>query len=159
MSGRVYTVTIDAGALAAASGDIDLLEITPADDKPVELCGVLIEPYTEVGDAQEEFLRMAVIRGHTTSGSGGSAATPVPLDPGDAAAAFTAEVLNGTVASAGTTVTPLPFSVPARGGRELWLPEGFRPKVTQGQTTMVVRLMAAVADDLNGQMTFFLREL
>ena len=34
---RTYSVSFTSQTLAAASGDIDLWELTPADDKPVKL--------------------------------------------------------------------------------------------------------------------------
>jgi hypothetical protein len=70
---RVYTVTFQAVAITVSQ---DLFEITPADDKPVQFLGLFLAQNTDVGDAQDEILRWSCIRGHTTSGSGGSAPTP-----------------------------------------------------------------------------------
>src|SRR6185295_18361286 len=100
---RMYTVSFENVSLSAAQ---DLFELSPADDKPIELCGLYLSNVggtADAGDAQEELLRLLVRRGHTTSGSGGSAPTPAPLDPNDAAAGFAAEVNNTTIASSGTT--------------------------------------------------------
>jgi hypothetical protein len=59
---------------------------------------------TDVGDAAEEILDIQLTSGHTTSGSGGSAVTPVPREFGDAAFGGTVERNNTTQASAGTIV-------------------------------------------------------
>src|SRR5690242_16165892 len=95
---RVYTVTFQAVAITVSQ---DLFEITPADDKPVQFLGLFLAQNTDVGDAQDEILRWSVIRGFTTSGSGGSAPTPRPTKRSDAAAGFAAEVNNTTKATTG----------------------------------------------------------
>src|SRR3990167_5918895 len=102
--GRIYTVVGQSVNLPATNA-FDLVEITPADDKPIRLHAFFLgqSGSADFGDAQEEGLRIAIIRGHTTSGSGGSAPTPRPLNRSDAAAGFTAEVANTTIASVGTT--------------------------------------------------------
>jgi hypothetical protein len=155
--GRVYTVEFEGVAVTA---QVDFFEISPADDKPIAVHGILLGQSSDVGDAAEELLRIRVIRGHTTSGSGGAAPTPVPLDPGDAAAGFTAETCNTTIASSGTTTnvySPPPFNV--RTGMEMWFPPEDRPKASQANTTLVVRLMAAPADSLTMSGTLVVEEL
>jgi hypothetical protein len=57
---------------------------------------------TDLGDAAEEVLRVEWIRGFTGSGSGGQTTVITPLNPFDAAATFTAELLNTTPAATGT---------------------------------------------------------
>jgi hypothetical protein len=54
------------------SAQQDLFEISPADDMPCVALGFWFSQGSDAGDAEEEFLRIACIRGHTTSGSGGS---------------------------------------------------------------------------------------
>lgn len=154
--GRFYTVTFDNVALTTAA---DLFEITPADDRPVILHALHLSQSTETGDTAEEMLRINIIRGHTTGGSGGSSATPVPANPGDAAASFTAETSNTTIASAGTTVTVFSEAFNVRSGMvQVWLP-GFQPVVTQANTTLVVRLSSTPADSISFSGTLFLEEL
>lgn len=155
---RKYTVEFENVAITNANGDHDLFEITPADEHPCLVYGLFLSQNTELQEAQEEQLRLRVIRGHTTSGNG-TAATPAPLDPGDAAASFTAETVASTIASVGTTVNLHSDSWPVRAGYGLWLPEGSEWKVTQDQTTLVVRLMAGPADDLNASGTLYVAEL
>lgn len=154
---RMYTVVFENVAVTAAQ---DLLEITPADDKPVRLMGMVLSNLSEVGDAMEEMLRITVVRGHTTSGSGGTAPTPTPVDPTDTAAGFTAEVNNTTIASAGTAPTLVALGWNERNTPyDYWFPdERFAPKASQANTTLVVRLAAAPADSVSMSGTFFLLE-
>lgn len=135
--GRVYSVIATVTAVTAA---VDLFEITPADDKPCEVVGLFIGQSSDFGDAAAEMIPYTVIRGHTTSGSGGSAPTPRPLDRSDVAASFTAEVLNTTAATAGTTHTLHADTFNVQVGEKLWLPQGCEWEVTQADTTLVVRL-------------------
>lgn len=155
MAGRTYTVSFDAVAVSAAQ---DLFEITPADDKPVEIVGLFIAQTSDVGDAQDEILKYTIIRGYTTSGSGGSAHTPQPLSSIDTAAGFTAEVNNTTVASAGTAVTLHNDAFNVRAGLQLWFPPEARPMASQANTTIVVRIPAP-ADSLTMSGTIYVREL
>lgn len=155
--GRVYSVVFGAVSVSAAQ---DFFEITPADDKPVQLIGITFDQtgVADVGDAQEELLRWTVIRGHTTSGSGGSAPTPRPMSPNDTAAGFTAEVNNTTIASAGTTNTLHEGAFNVRGPYIFWWPDGTEPGATQGNTTIVVRGVAP-ADAITLSGTLYVREL
>ena len=102
MSGRVYTVTFSAVSVAAAQ---DLFEVTPASNRPIEIVGIELGQTSDFGDAQDEGLQISFVRGHNTSGSGGTAATPGAMSPLDTAAGFAAEVNNTTIAATGTTVT------------------------------------------------------
>jgi hypothetical protein len=143
--GRKYWVDIAPAAVTVAA---DLIEITPADDKPIKVLATLIHQTTELGDAMEEQIGLLWVRGHTTSGSGGSAPTPRPVNPSDAAAGFTAETMNTTAASAGTTVN-LPrhgWNVRAPLERPLTPEEG--PEASQGNTTLVLRMAAAPGDSI-----------
>ena len=140
---RMYSVSFENVSVTAAQ---DFFEITPADDHPVILAGLTLDQISDVGDAAEEMLRFEVIRGHATSGSGGSAPTPRPMDPGDSAASFTAEVNNTTIASTGTAVVLHAGAFNIRSGLALvWTPET-TPVANKGNTPIVVRLMAAPAD-------------
>lgn len=153
--GRVYAVPFEGVATTVAA---DLWEITPADDKPVKLLGMLISQSSDTGDAQEELIRIEVIRGHTVSGSGGTAPTPTPIEPNDAAAGFTAEVNNTTAANTGTTTILFAHAFNIRTGLEFWWPAGCEPKANQGNTTIIVRMMAAPADSLTMSGTLYVEE-
>lgn len=155
MQGRVYTVVFDAVAITAAQ---DGFEITPADDKPIEILRILMGQTSDSGDAQDEQIQMKIVRGNTTSGSGGTGPTPQPLSPGDAAAGFTAEVNNTTQASSGTAVTLVATAWNVRAGLDLWFAEDERPRASQTNTTIRIALTAP-ADSLTTSATIWVREL
>jgi hypothetical protein len=157
MQGRIYTVSFAAVSLSAAQ---DLFEITPADDKPVEIVGLFLSQtgVADVGDAAEEMLRLEIIRGYTASGSGGSSPTPAPVKRIDAAAGFAAEVNNTTLANTGTAVIIHEDAFNVRAGYANWWPEGTEPDASQANTTIVVRLVAAPADAITVSGTLYVRE-
>ncbi len=154
--GRKYSVSFEGTAVTVAA---DLFEITPADDKPCKIIGMTLAQSSDVGDAAEEILRFKMIRGHATSGSGGSAPTPAPLGASGAAAGFTAETCNTTAASTGTAVDLFADAFNIRSGYQIWFPPEAQPEVSQAGTTLVVRLMAAPADSLTMSGTLFVEEL
>lgn len=155
MASRMYTVVFQAVAITASQ---DLFEITPADDKPVLIAGLFLGNSTDFGDAQDELLRYSIIRGFTTSGSGGSAPTPTPLDRSGAAAGFTAEVNNTTLANTGTSKTLHADSFNVRAGEKLWIPEGAMSECSQADTTIVVRLLSTPADSITFDGTLYVLE-
>lgn len=106
MSG-IYTVQFNGVAITTQQ---DLFELVAASGKPIVLLAFGLSQTTELGDAQEEQLLILLKSGQSTSGSGGSAPTPVPTDSGGIAASFTAEVNNTTKASTGTIVTHKPYA-------------------------------------------------
>src|SRR5688572_22328245 len=74
--GRMYCINLTATAFTVAA---DLVEITPADDKPVIIHGFRVWQTTELGDTAEEVIPIGWVRGNATSGSVGNtsvAATP-----------------------------------------------------------------------------------
>lgn len=155
---RTYSVEFEAQTVATASGDVDLFEFDAAAEKPIELVGLFLAVTSEVtsGVGEDEFLRLRVIRGHTSTGNGTST-TPRPMDPIDTAAGFAAEVLGATIASAGTAVNLHSDAFNIRTGLQLWWPEGCGPR-TNGADLLVVRLMAAVTDDVTMSGTAYIRE-
>lgn len=154
MAGRSYSVVFSAVAVTAAQ---DIFEITPADDKPVNILGLFIGQSSDAADAQDEMLQVSIIRGFTASGSGGSAATPAPLDNIDTAAGFTAEVNNTTGANTGTSVTLHTDTFNVRAGYQIWFPPECYPRATQANTTLVVRITAP-ADSLTMSGTLYVQE-
>ncbi len=143
--GRIYVVDIAATAVTVAA---DIVEITPADDKPVVVHGFDILQTTDVGDTAEEIVGLVWVRGHTTSGSGGSAPTPRPVNPSDAAAGFTAETTNSTAASVGTTVNLQRHGWNIRMPLTMIYTPETRPQASQANTTLVLRMAAAPADSI-----------
>jgi hypothetical protein len=159
--GRIYTVSYT-GTVTNAGGDSDLLELLPADDKPVKLRGLLLSQISEVGDAAEEGLTITIVRLGTavTSGSGGSAVTPAPMDSADVAAGVAVECNNTTVATTtGTTTTLANIGWNIRNSPyEMWFPDDrFAPKV-KGAEALLVRLSTTPADDFTGAFTFWIEE-
>ncbi len=154
----MYTVEFENASITNANGDYDLFEITPADDKPIRIHAIYLDVLTETGDAEEEILRWRIIRGHATSGNG-SATTPRPLNRSDGAAGFTAETVGSTIASTGSPVNLHSGGFNVRTGLEYVPTPECRPEASQADTTIVVRLMAAVTDDLNMSGTIYVEEL
>lgn len=155
MNPRFYTVVFEAVVVTAIQ---DFFELTPADDKPLAIYGLFIGQTSDVGDAQDEMLRYQIIRGHTTSGSGGTAPTARPLNRSDSAAGFAAEVNNTTQASTGTTHTLHTDEFNVRVGEKLWLPAGSWWSASQADTTLVVRLAAAPVDALTMSGSLYVAE-
>jgi hypothetical protein len=158
---RIYSVAFS-GDIAAADTDVDLVEILPADDKPCKLVGFVLGQISEIKEAEEEGIRVSVIRlpATVTSGSGGSAATPAPMDSADVAAGFAAETKNTTVATtSGTAVTLDEMGWNLRGAPvERWWPDPqLRPKVKQGEG-LVVRWQTTVIDTVTMQFTAYIEE-
>ena len=154
-AGRTFTVEAT-GASAAA---VDFLELLPADDHPCLLLALIISQSTEAGDAQDEMISMLIKRGGTlTSGSGGSAPTPRPVDFGDTGAGFTVEMLNTTKGSfaSGTNIHRASFNV--RAGLEMfWTPET-APKFGQANQCLVEMLSTPV-DSITWDVTAYIQEL
>lgn len=155
---RTYSVQFDNVSVSAIQ---DFFELTPADDKPIEIVGLFLSQTgaADVGDANEECLPIQIIRGYTSSGSGGSSPTPAPIKPTDTAAGFSAEVNNTTVANTGTAVILHSDNFNVRAGYQNWWPEGAEPAASQANTTLVVRLTRAPADAILLSGTVYVREL
>ncbi len=154
---RMYAITFENIAVTAAQ---DFFELSPADDKPVLVHAIYLSQSSDVGDAAEEMLRVTIKRGHTTSGSGGSSFTPVPLESSaNAAAGTTAEINNTTQASAGTAALLHAEAFNIRSGWQYIPTPEARPGASQANTTLVVRLEAAPADSLSMSGTLIFEEL
>lgn len=158
--GRIYTVPYT-GTLTAGGTDIDLVELLPADDKPIKLRGMLISQSSEVGDTAEEGLRITIRRlGATVTTGNGTGVTPVPPDSADAAAGFAAECLGSTVATTSgtnTIVQEMAWNIRNSPFDFWWPDERFCPKAKQGEG-LVVRMETTVADDITVCVTFWVEE-
>lgn len=147
MIGQAYCIDIASTAVTTA---VDLVEIQPADDRPVAIAAIFLHQTTDFGDAQDEVLTLQVIRGFTTSGSGGNTGvTPRPLLRSGAAAGMAVETMNTTVANTGTSHTLLTDGWNVRVPY-LFQPidDAFMPQAGQGDTTIVVRLTSTPADSI-----------
>lgn len=157
-SGRMYSVPFVAVVVTAVQ---DLWELTTASSRPLIIHSIEIEQETEVGDAQEEDLRILYRRGTsgTTSGSGGTAVTPRPDWSSDAAATFVAECNNTTVMSGGTITdlrawtwnVRLPFF-------KQFTPET-RPRINGAGERATISLPVAPADSITMNGTLMVEEL
>lgn len=155
MQGRIYTVSFTEVPVTAA---VDVFELTAADDKPIEIVGLFLGQSSDFGDAQAENIPYSILRGHTTSGSGGTATTPRPLNASDSAAGFAAETNNTTAASAGTALLLHAGVFNVAVGEALWFPDGCQPSAPQA-SLLVVRLTNVPADSLDLSGTLYVREV
>lgn len=160
---RIYTVSYQ-GTLTAAGTDCDLFYLKPAADKPIRIRGMRICQFSEVGDAQEENIRISILYlpATVTVGSGGSAVTPASIDQiMTVAAGFTARCNDTTVATtSGTAVTIEELGWNERNTpMELrWLDEREMP-IAANAAALVVRNQTTVADDLSIALTAWIEEL
>ena len=154
--GRMYTVEFEGVAVTAAQ---DFFEINPATDSPCLVHACYLSQSSDTGDAAEELLRVKIIRGNATTGSGGSTPTPIALDSTDGAAGFGAEANNTTEASAGSEVDLHSEAFNIRTGLAYIPTPECRPRVDAGDGLLVVRLMAAPADSLTMSGTLYVEEL
>ena len=151
---RMYTVIFNAVAVTAQQ---DLFEITAAAGKNLRIRGGFLSQSTEVGDAQEEGLNITLKSGQTTSGTGGSAPTPVPNNVTDAAAGFAAEVNNTTKASTGTIVTHHATNWNVRAETMFLLPPEMCIELT-GSRRMTIELGTTPADSITMSGTLYVEE-
>lgn len=102
---RTYNVSFEQVTVSAAQ---DLVQIKGAAGKSVRILEVNIsEIDSSPAPAQMLSLRCRFLPATVTDGSGGSAPTPRPMDPGDAAASFTALANNTAKATTSGTAAVL----------------------------------------------------
>ena len=157
MSGRIYSSQFDGVAVVAAQ---DLFEILAAATACVELLSVHLSQETEVADAAEEMLTIA-IQGSTgafTSGSGGSTPAVVPTHLGDAAAVTVVEANNTTEITGGTLVTHATHNWNIRVPLDIiWIPE---TRIWISPTDAItVTLLTVPADSITMGGTVYFREV
>lgn len=153
--GRMYSASYAGVAVTAA---VDIFEILPAANKPISVHALFIGQSSDAGDAEAELLRYQVIRGHTTSGSGGGTATPRGLLPNTTASGAIVETNNTTAASGGTALTLHSDTFHVASGEKLILTPEMRWACANAEL-LVVRLGAAPADSLTINATIVFEEL
>jgi hypothetical protein len=142
MSGT-FQVPIPFTSVSAA---VDLAEIIGHATKPYIILEINLYQVTELGDAAEEQLKLALKSGQTTSGSGGNAAVAAPsTDAGAGTSGFTYETMNTTKASAGTITTHKNFGWNVRGPFEKVFTE-YSQNVIPAATRSTLELVDAPAD-------------
>jgi hypothetical protein len=161
--GLVYTAELDA-TVTAAGGDTTIWEIDPAADKAVTLLGVSFNVTSEIAEAQEEWLRLKIIRyiGGTFTSANGSAVTPRPQDELNTVAMAAAVEANGTTiaSSTGTTHNLEAFGFNVRAGYgPVFYPPEFRHRVYGiANSAMVINMLNTLADDITLTSTLWLEE-
>jgi hypothetical protein len=155
----VFTVVMPKTTFTTANGDYDIWELVPADDKPIEIVALKVANKTEVGDAQEEMVEWAIVRGNTTAAASGTSRTPVPTDPAEPGNASFTAVSNATTpaSTAGSTLLQDTFNI--RGNLNEIYPPELRFKCSQAEARICVRLLTALADDADLISTIWVREL
>lgn len=146
--GRVYTAPI---SVSAHTAQIDFFELLAASGKPLLVHGFELGQSTEVGDAQEEMLNLALKRvtGSPTSGSGGGTPTFQPLTPNDAAAGATLETGNTTKLTGGTSVELMRIVWNVRS-TYLYLPTPEMRITLDAGTRLVLEETTTPADSITG---------
>lgn len=147
----VFTAAFTAVAVTAAQ---DVFEIATAATVRVRIREIRISQYSDFGDAQAEILSITILRGHSTTGTGGSTLTPTNVEPWSRAAQTTVKANNTTVASSGSPATILAdgwnvaanwWYAPPRD-EQIWIDGGSR---------LVVRITApADSITVNGTIVF-----
>lgn len=151
----LYSVTFDNVSVTAAT---DLFHLTVTADSPVELFGMTVSQVgtADVGDAQEELLRIGLHRA-VTGGSGGTAATENAWTNARNPTAATAILTNNTTAStSGTLLEIIPFNVRIP---LMWFPiPELRPWFDSSDDPVAMRLLGAPADAITLSGTIWWRE-
>ena len=148
----MYSVTFEEVAVTAIQ---DLFEIVSAADSVTVIHSIKIGQSSDAGDSESEQLNILIHRG-STSGSGGSSATPAPRNLGDAAFGGTCEVNNTSQSTEGTILDSYPFNVLA-GLNEVFTPE--ERIVISPSGRVIIELQTAPADSLTMSGTVIIEEI
>ena len=157
MYGRIYTIVF---ARVAVTVIQDLFEVLVPADSVMVLHRVTITQDTEQGDAEDEQLYLSIrrITGAPTSGSGGTVATPQPIQAGDAAAGITAEVNNTTQLTGGTNSLIISEAFNIRAGYDHFPPPEQRIIISPS-TRLLVELETAPIDSVTFSGTMVVEEI
>lgn len=138
-----YTASQDAQAITTA---VDLLFCTVAAEVPIKIWALDIANTTDLGDANEEVLRIGVYTAPTGGGSG-SALTEVAM--WDRAPSPQAAWLGQATASTGGTLRKtIYWNVRQAGPAWVAIHEDATIKVNAANDTIAFRLLAAPADSI-----------
>jgi hypothetical protein len=140
---RCYTVNFTPTSVTVA---VDLIAIVAVTNIPIAVRAIRVWQTSDVGDAQDEVITLNLVRGNTTAGSGGAAATPVLKGPKAAAVSFTARAGDTTAASAGTAVIPYSTGWNVRNPFEITFTEDQMVSTDAVTGFLVLRFGAAPAD-------------
>lgn len=149
----LYTATQEAQAVSTA---VDLFHITVAADVPILLHWLELGQTTDLGDANEEVLRIGVYRG-ITGGGAGSALTEVAVHD-RAPSAGTAVVGQGTASTAGNLIWEIMWNIRQAG--PVWVPTPeLRPRISAANDPIAFRFLAAPADSVTMTSTVCWEEI
>jgi hypothetical protein len=149
----IYVASFSAIAVSAAQ---DVFELTAHASSRVALRELRLGQYSDAGDSEAELLSVLILRGYTTSGSGGAAMTPANISghSGAPAAVTVVERNNTTGASTGTPAVLLASAWNVQD-EYLWLPDPDARPIIEVSTRVVVRITApADALTTNGTLVF-----
>jgi hypothetical protein len=144
---------MDALAFTTAT---DVFELTCPSTCRAEFLMMELGQTTDLGDAQEEVLRIGLYRG-ATAGATGTALTEQPFaDSNDGPAEATVVANRGTASTGGTLLQIITWNIriPTQW---IWIPE-MRP-VTEISTVSTFRLLTAPTDSITISGTLIWREL
>lgn len=153
-----YSAVIDAQAFTTAT---DIFECTPAADRAMVIIAMKLGQTTDLGDAQEEVLRIGIYE-DVTAGSTGTAITETPYTNESALAANTAAVVTnrGTASTGGTLIDIIPWNIRVP---LFWFPiPEMRPKfsnIAAEGPTSTFRLIAAPTDSITVSSTIYWTEI
>lgn len=147
--GRMYSATFEEVAVSAVQ---DLFEINAPSDAIVVVHGFEI---SQSSDTDSEQLNLLVHRG-STSGSGGSTPTVVPLAVGDTGAGVTVEANNTSQSTEGAFIHSAAFNV-LNG--YLWMPTPETRPVISPSGRLIIELQTAPGDELTMSGTVYLEEI
>lgn len=150
--GRMYSAAFEQVSVTAAQ---DLFEINAPADSVVVLHGLTISQSSDAGDSQSEQLPLLIHLGSST-GSGGTTATPSPMHLGDAAFGGTVTVNNTSQSTEGTILHAESFNVMA--GLALWWTPETRPVISPSDR-LIIELQSAPTDALTMDGTVYIEEL
>jgi hypothetical protein len=165
MNRSVYSVEFTNKAATAAMADFDFFEIDPAAEKPIEIVGLFLGQETQEGDANEDWVRLAVLRfnGGTFTSGGEVSTTPRPLDANAGAASFAAEAFNangGVATTTGSTFRLHSDTFNIRQGYQIILPPEMRWQCdSAANSALVVRCESTLDATTNFSGTLYVREL
>jgi len=154
----IYSAPIDALAFTAAT---DIAEITPAADRACVIYGLTLCQTTDLGDAQEEVLRIGIYT-DVTAGSTGTSLTEGPYTNESLAGTVqTAIVSNrGTPSTGGTLIGIIGWNI--RIPLEWWPIPEMRPKFSniaaEGPVSSF-RLLTAPTDSITISGTVYWTEV
>lgn len=148
-----YSAPMDALAFTTAT---DVFEITAPSSCRIEVMQMNLGQTTDLGDAQEEVLRIGLYRG-ATAGSTGTALTEQPyVDSNDGAARAAVVANRGTASTGGTLLDIIAWNIRIPLER-IWIPE-LRP-IMELSTVMTFRLLTAPTDSITVSGSIIWREM